>query len=286
MTFLISVAGQRAVWLSADRQLSQDGVPVKDDACKVLWLDTADGQSILAYTGLGATGKGTELSAWMGRVLRGRDLPLAESLIALAQAMERSLPPHLDNSLPRHHLAVASVLRSSTVLSSIDLHWNGSRYEVTIGKPEKRVPGQPPIIRFEGSGSRHINSGHRMAISKVVRDHEKGKASDQDVMQVLADTNEAMAAADTSVSASCIITSRLKPGGGSVHFHGLPQREGEHVPSIGHGTDWGTFIGMVAPEMFKQGIGLLGKGPAYEPDIDAIVDRFNRLPDGPDETLE
>lgn len=67
MTLLISVAGQRAVWLAADRQLSQDGVPVKDDACKVMWLDTTDGHSILAYTGLGATGNGTELSGWMSR---------------------------------------------------------------------------------------------------------------------------------------------------------------------------------------------------------------------------
>lgn len=218
--------------------------------------------------------------------MRGPDLPLSESLVALAQAMERNLPPHLDGSLPRHHLAVASVLGSSTVLSSIDLRRNGASYTATIGKPDKRIPGQPPIIKFRGSGERFVSSEQRVSINKVVRAYDKGKSSDQDVMQVLADTNEAVAAVEPTVSVSCIITSRLKSGGGSVHFHGLPQREDEHVPSIGHGTDWGTFIGMLAPEMFKQGKGLLGKGPAYEPDIDEIVDRFNRLPDGPDETLE
>ena len=70
-----------------------------------------------------------------------------------------------------------------------------------------------------------------------------------------------------------------------MKFHGHRQRQDEHVPNIGHGTDWGTFIGMLAPEMFKQGVGLLGKGPVYEPDIDGIVERFNRLPEGPDKSL-
>jgi len=286
MTLLISVAGQRAVWLSADRQLSQNGTPVKDDAIKVMWLDTEDGQAILAYTGLGATGSGTELSKWMSNVLRGRNLSLESSIAALGDAMERGLPPHLDASVPHHHLAVASVINKSAFLSSVDLNWNGAFYKATVGKREKRSLDGPPLIKPKGSGVRHITSTQRTAISKLVRAHDKGKATDLEVMQALAHVNEAVAKVEPTVSAACIVTSRHKPnGGGNVHFHGRPSQLGEYIPHIGRGMDWGTFTSMLMPEAMKWGIGALGKGPAYEMNVDGIVEEFNKLPEGPDEKL-
>ena len=287
MTLLISVASQRGVWLSADRQLSQNGTPVKDDAIKVMWLDTEDGaQSILAYTGLGATGSGTELSNWMSNVLRGRNLSLEASLTALGEAMERNFPAHLDSTIPHHHLAVASVMNKSAFLSSVDLNWDGAVHKATVGKREKRSPAGPPLIKPSGSGAQHITPANRATISKVVRAHDKGKATDLEVMQALAEVNEAVANLDPTVSASCIVTSRHKPnGGGNVIFHGRQSQLGEYIPNIGRGTDWGTFGSMLMPEAMKWGQGALGKGPAYDIDMEGLVEKFNKLPDGPDETL-
>ena len=185
MILLISVAGQRAVWLSADRRLSQDGVPVKGDACKVMWLDTRDGQSILAYAGLGATGSGAELSEWMSRVLRGRDLPLGESLTALAEAMEQS------SSATHGRCAAEAPSRSRVGPWQFD---GAFVHRPSVGRSEiqgdgrqarKKNSGKPPIVKLEGSGARHVGSAQRVAINKLMRAHERGDATDQEYHEIL-----------------------------------------------------------------------------------------------------
>ena len=76
MTFILAVRGPKSIWLLADRRLSYEGRLPKDDACKVMFLETTDGVAILGYAGLGATARGTEPSDWMSAVLRGRNFPL------------------------------------------------------------------------------------------------------------------------------------------------------------------------------------------------------------------
>lgn len=73
MTLVLTVTGRESVWLVADRRLSYIGNRYRDDARKVMFLDTTDGVAILGYAGLGTTALGTEPADWMSAVLRGRN---------------------------------------------------------------------------------------------------------------------------------------------------------------------------------------------------------------------
>ena len=70
MTLVLTVNGPETIWLLADRRLSYEGRSPKDDARKVMFLETTDGVAILGYAGLGATARGTEPADWMSAVLR------------------------------------------------------------------------------------------------------------------------------------------------------------------------------------------------------------------------
>jgi hypothetical protein len=95
MTLVLSIVGPESLWIVADRRLTDRGRIVREDARKIMFLETTDGQAILAYAGLGATARGTEPADWMSSVLRGRNWPLEHSLRALAEALKREVPPHL-----------------------------------------------------------------------------------------------------------------------------------------------------------------------------------------------
>jgi hypothetical protein len=56
MTHVFSVQSRDTLWVVADRRLSCKGLPPKDDAVKVVSLETGDGVGVLAYAGLGAEG--------------------------------------------------------------------------------------------------------------------------------------------------------------------------------------------------------------------------------------
>ncbi|MCI0429740.1 MAG: hypothetical protein L0210_04245 [Rhodospirillales bacterium] len=120
MTLVVAVTGSESIWLLADRRLSIGGRPLKDDARKVMFLEATDGAAILGYAGLGATAGATEPSDWMERVLRGRNLPLEDSLRVLAGVMQRELPPHLIG-IPSHHVIVPAFVGEEPRLYTIDL---------------------------------------------------------------------------------------------------------------------------------------------------------------------
>ena len=80
MTLVVAVTGSKSIWLLTDRRLSFPSRAAKDDARKMLLLETTDGTALLGYAGLGATALGTEPGDWMARVLRGRNHPLEQSL--------------------------------------------------------------------------------------------------------------------------------------------------------------------------------------------------------------
>ena len=95
MTLVMTVNGRESIWLLADRRLSFKARSPKEDGRKVMFLETTDGVAILGYAGLGATALGTEPADWMSAVLRGRNLPLEQSLGVLAEAIKKQLPRHL-----------------------------------------------------------------------------------------------------------------------------------------------------------------------------------------------
>jgi hypothetical protein len=59
VTLVLTVNGFDSIWLPADRRISYKDHAPKDDAGKVMFLDTTDGVAILGYAGLGATTLGS-----------------------------------------------------------------------------------------------------------------------------------------------------------------------------------------------------------------------------------
>ena len=94
MTLVATINGPETIWVLADRRLSSGSRVVREDARKVMFLEATDGVAILGYCGLGATGQGNEPSNWMSAVLRGRNLPLEQSLGVIADAMKEQFPRH------------------------------------------------------------------------------------------------------------------------------------------------------------------------------------------------
>ena len=76
MTLVVGVTSKKSIWLMTDRRITYRSRKPKDDAPKVFFLESTDGVALLGYAGLAATAMGVEPSDWMGRVLRGRNLPL------------------------------------------------------------------------------------------------------------------------------------------------------------------------------------------------------------------
>jgi hypothetical protein len=125
VTLVVTVNGPKSIWLLADRRLSFKDRQPKDDACKIMFLETTDGVAIFGYAGLGATGLGTEPGDWMSAVLRGRDLPLDQSIVAVAEAMKKEFPRHMTRMpggvVPAHHVMVPAFLGKEPRLYEIDL---------------------------------------------------------------------------------------------------------------------------------------------------------------------
>jgi hypothetical protein len=95
MTLVIAVTSRDSIWLVADRRLSWPG-GFEDGAVKQTILETHDGGiALLGYAGLGKTHAGTQPSEWMAALLRGRNLPLDQTLEVLADAVRRELPRHI-----------------------------------------------------------------------------------------------------------------------------------------------------------------------------------------------
>jgi hypothetical protein len=123
LTLVLAGTGPESIWLLVDRRLSNPGRSPKDNACKIMALETTDGVALLGYAGLGLTIGGAEPSDWMSAVLRGRKLPLEQSLGAVARAMQAHLPPHMirlpGNDTVAHSVIVPAFVKEEPKLYSI-----------------------------------------------------------------------------------------------------------------------------------------------------------------------
>jgi hypothetical protein len=305
VTLIVAVVRPDAIWLLADRRLSYPHRPPRDDARKIMFLETTDGVAILGYTGLGETIGGTEPADWMNAVLRGRNLPLEKSLGVLARAMREQLPRHLLR-MPRtdtvaHHVILPAFVGEERRLYSIDLvlaaDRKGYRYRYTrhvICKPQVSA-SRPPWVAIAGSGGFVLmrDPAWMRRLLRVVRAHERGAASPRTVAKHLAKLNSDVAATDQTVGPRCIVGWRFRrdgvhKGGGAQEFYTGLERDGNSssLPQIGSGMDVAAIAKVMIPFARKQFEAMDAGGPVPEFDKDEINAALARVPHKPDEKLD
>lgn len=304
MTLVLSICGPDTLWTVVDRRISYLHQPPKDDARKVMLLETADGQAILAYAGLGATAQGTEPADWMSNVLRGRNYPLEASLGVLAEAMERQLPEHL-LGLPgrggKIHTVIASAfLNGKATLFTIDaaLSPDRSRGAFRFLRQLQQRPGSPVAVpkRFGlgGTGGDYLRQDLRWVrpLLHLVKAVDAGKLNPFVVADELARLSFGvhLAVPDTVGPNSIVVwrhrrESLLKGGGAHQFYEGLRRAGATSLPSIGLGMDTEAMMFAMLPLVMKQSAAIL-RGETVDVGIEAELNAvFALLPDQPDETL-
>jgi hypothetical protein len=256
VTLVVTVIGPETIWLLADRRLSFKGHPPRDDACKVMLLETNDGVAILGYAGLGATALGTQPADWMSAVLRGRNLPLEQSLAALAEAMKEQLPRHMVRmpGVPAHHLIVPAFLGKEARLYTIDLVFAPDRQSCrfryarrVVDKPELAAP-RTPRLGIGGTGALYLVREKKWmrSLLRIVRAGDRGYMSSLAVADYLASMNYEvhLGTSDKSVGPRCVVAWRhrkggIHNGGGGHQFYTGTAREPNVpcLPAIVNGLD-------------------------------------------------
>jgi hypothetical protein len=185
VTLVVTINGPETVWLLADRRLSRGGQPWKEDARKVMFLETTDGVAILGYAGLGETTQGgTEPSDWMSAVLRCTNFSLEQSLGVLAEAMKRQFPRHMFG-LPSHTVLVPAFLGGEPRLYTIGLALTPDRksYAFRYTRVVNRMPpatSRTPRFGLAGSGAPYLLAQDKKWIRgllRVVRANDRGQVS-------------------------------------------------------------------------------------------------------------
>lgn len=297
MTLVVSVNGPESIWLLADRRLSYADRPPKDDGLKIMHLSTTDGVAILGYAGLGATALGTEPGEWMSAVLRGRNLPLQQSLEALTGAIQRQLPKHLaklpGKNIAAHHVIVPAFVDGEARCYSIDLVLAPDRkrgkYRIVRYTAEEQ-PSIPPRLLFGGSGALHLMKDEtwKRSLLRLVNAYDRKKISARAVADHFAKLNNnvhlALEKTDKSVGPSCVVAWRDRTGGGAHQFYMGEGRTGDSgsLPNIATGTDMKAIAGLLmSPTLEAMKTGKPAASPflVNQDEIDAGMANISHKPD-------
>lgn len=291
----------------ADRRLSYRGRAPKEDGRKIMFLDTTDAVAILGYAGLGATPKGTEPSDWMGAVLRGRNLPLEQSLGVLADALQRQFPPHLmrlpPSVLASHNVLIPAFVGSEARLYSIDLtiaqdrKRTAFRYTRHVVDPAGPRPSRTPRVGLAGSGAIYLACDRRWIrrLLTLVRASDRKQISPHVVADYLSTLNHAthVNTADGSVGPRCIVAWRHRKtgahgGGGAHQFYDSLKRvpDSGALATIANGMDVQALVRATMPHTLAQMNALMEGQAPPELDVAALNAELARLPEHPDEHLK
>jgi hypothetical protein len=303
MTLVATIHTSHTIWMVTDRRLYYGPNNFRDDACKIMALETTDEVSLLGYAGLGATARGTQPSDWMSNVLRGQPGKIEELLDALGQAMERQLPPHLvkfPKGLPAAHI----VLAPAYVEGKLNVYSIGVEVDRANNKTTRNLARYVRIIKpgvalphgscMAGSGASVLskNIDKLTTIKKIAILHDRGKVSDLAVADELAKLNLFVHqnTKDNTVGPSCIVAWRynkkgVHQGGGSHQFYTGNQRDAKSpsIPTIGNGMDLPAIFDLFTPDI-QRWVDAEGKMP-FTPDYQRIDTELQKLPTDPDERL-
>jgi len=306
VTLIVTANGRESIWLLADRRISWKGRAPKDDARKVMFLETTDGVAILGYAGLGATALGTEPADWMSAVLRGRNFPLEQSLGVLAEAMKEQFPRHMrmmpGNLGPGHNVIVTAFLGNEARLYTIDLAFASDRksYQFRwtrhVGDKPTPAAAKTPRLGIAGSGALYLIRDKRWirSLLRLVRANDRGQVSSHAVADHLANLNNQvhLGVTDKSVGPRCIVGWRNRRGGihisgGGHQFYTGTTRDGTSLPlpSIARGMDIHGLVRLLMPQMSEMSEALRIGRPANVFNTDKLNADLARLPDKPDEKL-
>lgn len=304
MTLIVAVNGPESLWLLADRRLSVRGRPLRDDARKIMLLETPDGLAIIGYAGLGATARGTEPADWMSAVLRNQKGSLEESLATLAEAMKRQVPRHMTgipgDDGPAHHMIVPAFLGHEPRLYTIDLALapdrKSYRFRYTRHVAGTSPPASPRTPRFciSGTGALYLlrDRSWMRSLLRLVTANDRGRVSPHVVSDHLASLNHEvhLGVTDNSVGPRCIVAWRYKKvgfhkgGGGHQFYTGTTRENSSPLPHIGNGMDVRALAEIMMPLFAKQFEGMR-TGKSQDFDAAALNEELARLPDNPDENL-
>lgn len=306
MTLILAVNGRNSIWMAADRRLSIGGRSVKEDACKMLALETVDGVALVGYAGLGATIRGTQPSDWMSAALRGLNLPMEALLGCLADAMRRQLPRHLRQTRgtqPLDHVTLATaIVNGETRLYCIGLRVQGGQANVlTICErvfTEANRDRRPRVSRMAAAGSGYAalcaSSQWRRELLRIVKAADAGRVHPIAVADELASINlmASQRTRDGSVGERCIVAWRNRGGGphkdgGGSQFYERRRRADrtEMLPTLAQGGDLRALVDVLAKHMRPVVEAFAAGKVSQEPSKVDINADLSRLPQGPDREL-
>jgi hypothetical protein len=306
VTLVLSVHGRDTIWLVVDRRLSYGaGRPPVDNAVKLLSLDTMDGVGLLAYAGLGATSRGTEPSAWMSNVLRGRGgLTFEATLGVLATVASRELPRHLRLMPVGAHFIVAPAFISKVgaqlfgveVIEDRRTGHRAFRY-MTHGLTAEGHRIRPRIA-LAGTGGMYLGQRYsewrRVLLSLVAAEH-RGQVSEYTVADHLASLNYKahQGVRDGTVGPSCIVAWRRRrdirrsvSGGAHQFYVGTTREQGTiPIPSIGNGIDGAAIATAFMAEFMRAANRLTDQEEIFDEMMSKGNERALQLPSEPDDKL-
>lgn len=300
MTLVIGAATPESIWLLSDRRLTFGDGTTRDDARKLLVLDTTDGVAILGYAGLGLTAGDTEPSDWMSRALTGRNLPMERSLSVLRDAAVARLPEHLDRlnivGISGHGVLVPSFIDRQHRLYTIMVARRPGDAEyrhVFQRNVIKILPNGTEVtvpIMYAGSGGIFLSQNDRLlkrGLLRLIAAHDSGRISPNAVAREFAKINDEVARHDPTVSDRCVVAWRFREGGGGLEFFSGTEIEQQSsltwIPSIARGMDLTGVIRTTVP--FTHIAEFVGE-QQREFDVDVLNAELAKLPDGPDDSLK
>ena len=305
MTLVVAATEPGSIWLLVDRRLSCEGRAPRDDARKIMLLDTDDGKAILGYAGLGATALGTEPADWMSAVLRGRRLALEQSLGVLAEATKKQLPQHLvrlpKNAVAGHNVIVPAFVQNEARLYSIDLVFSADRKNYAfrwtrhVNNITPAVP-RTPRLAIGGSGAIYLmrRKEWRRELLRILKAYDREQLSAHVVADHFAALNHEVYRnlVSGTVGPRCIVAWRngrdgARRGRGGHQFYTDKTRDASSpsLPIIANGMDIRALADLIMPR-FMRNFQAMGTGqPPAELDKDEMNAELACLPNKPDENL-
>jgi hypothetical protein len=303
MTLVVGITGRKSVWLLTDRRLSAKGKVVRDDAIKAVSLKFGSDIALLGYAGLGATKRGIQPSDWIAGLLRGRKLPLEESLVTIGRAVAAQVPRHLAAGGyfgPNAHSIVApAIVDGRSAMFSIHLDVRADRSDVRVHRHVHSMESKAPVrVGISGSGAQRLlrERAKLFRMLRLVSVHDQNRISAHSVADAFAALNAEVAQSESTVGQRSIVIWRYPPelnkGGGHQAYNGRAREPVNPVlPAIENGFDMGGMWRAIAPVLFKRMEGMVDSEPQQsselvpgQPDTE-LNELIRKLPKKPDEEL-